>query len=340
MKELLTLGISSIPGLKTTERQILLHTIETEKEFLAIKPIELSYRFNRRLKNTIWNPAQLLREAEQIQATLKKKTVQFLTVLDTCYPPQLKEIYDPPFLLFWKGKLPFWNETFLGIVGTRHPTGGGRTASFRFAKEAAEIGMVIVSGIARGIDGEAHRGALAGRGITLAVVAHGPDTVYPPSNRKIGEQILETGGAILSEYPPGTTPLPYHFPARNRIISGLSRGVVVVEAPIGSGALITAEYALEQGRDLFVHRIGMDSPRGEGTRRLVEEGAPLVNSREDLLKEWNHWDEHIDTRNKGHDTPIHFTGSSGKSVSPGKWWAHRLEGELHPLAQDRSGGNR
>jgi len=338
MKKLLALGISSIPGLKTTERQILLHTLETEKEFLAIKPIELSYRFNRRLKNTIWDPARLLREAEQIQAALEKKTVQFLTVLDTCYPPQLKEIYDPPFLLFWKGKLPSWNETFLGIVGTRHPTGGGRTASYRFAKEAAEIGMVIVSGIARGIDGEAHRGALAGRGITLAVVAHGPDTVYPPSNRKIGEQILETGGALLSEYPPGTTPFPYHFPARNRIISGLSRGVVVVEAPIG--ALITAEYALEQGRDLFVHRIGMESPRGEGTRRLVEEGAPLVNSREDLLKEWNRWNEGMHITKEEQDAPLHFTGSPGTPVSPGKWWAYRLEGELYPLAQDRSGEKR
>jgi DNA processing protein len=260
MKELLALGISSIPGLKTTERQILLHTIETEKEFLGIKPIELSYRFNRRLKNTIWNPAQLLREAEQIQATLKKKTVQFLTVLDTCYPPQLKEIYDPPFLLFWKGKLPSWNETFLGIVGTRHPTGGGRTASFRFAKEAVEIGMVIVSGIAREsmekpIEGLWRKGNHPCCG--------SPWSGYGLSSFEPKDRRTNSGnrGAILSEYPPGTTPLPYHFPARNRIISGLSRGVVVVEAPIGSGALITAEYALEQGRDLFVHRIGMDSPR-------------------------------------------------------------------------------
>ncbi|HOV39122.1 MAG TPA: hypothetical protein PLG79_10390, partial [Spirochaetales bacterium] len=106
------------------------------------------------------------------------------------------------------------------------------------------------------------------------------------------------------------------------------------------GALITAEYALEQGRDLFVHRIGMESPRGEGTRRLVEEGAPLVNSREDLLKEWNRWNEGMHITKEEQDAPLHFTGSPGTPVSPGKWWAYRLEGELYPLAQDRSGEKR
>jgi DNA protecting protein DprA len=174
----------------------------------------------------------------------------------------------------------------VGVVGTRQPSGAGRGAAFSLAFELAGLGVGTVSGLARGIDAEAHRGSLAEGGRTIGVLGNGIDRVFPASSVPIGRQILESGGCILSEYPPGEPPRPYHFPGRNRIISGLSRAVVVVQAPEGSGALITAEYALEQGRELLVHADGLEGPAGSGTRALVNDGAPAVRGAADVLARW------------------------------------------------------
>lgn len=328
MKELLALSVGSIPSLRFHERVALLENLSGVAEFRSLKPIDLVSMFHRVPRNTIWDPPTLVESAEKTAKAMVKKGIQLLTPLDVTYPPQLKEIFDPPFLLFYRGSLPTWNETFLAVVGTRQPSGAGRKAAYSLSRDASKVGMVIVSGLARGIDGEAHRGALDGKGRTIAVLGHGPDSVYPLSNRKLGERILEEGGLFISEYPPGTAPLPYHFPARNRIISGLSRGVVVVEAPVGSGALITADYALEQGRDLFIHKAGMESVQGRGTRQLGEDGAPVLETCGDIL---NHWGLQREWGIEENSIPTRENEASNEKSTahtPGQWLAEQLRAEL------------
>jgi DNA processing protein len=153
-------------------------------------------------------------------------------------------------------------------------------------REFGERGIAVISGLALGIDSLAQRGCLDAGGYTLAVLGSGPDQIYPASNRDLARRILQSGGALLSEYKPGTKPFKWNFPARNRIISGLARGTIVVEAPARSGALHTAQFALEQGRDLWVASSGVASPVGEGTRRLAEEGSVVVSCAGDILAEW------------------------------------------------------
>jgi len=171
-------------------------------------------------------------------------------------------------------------------VGTRFPTGAAREAAFSLGFGLGREGIGVVSGLARGIDRDAHEGCVEAGGRSVAVLGNGIDAVYPSSSRCAAMAILSRGGCLLSEYPPGVPPVQYHFPARNRIISGLCRAVVVVQAPEKSGALITAEYALDQGRDLWVHEAGIAGSSGAGTRRLRDLGAPLLASSLDLLRDW------------------------------------------------------
>jgi DNA processing protein len=152
--------------------------------------------------------------------------------------------------------------------------------------DLAREGIGVASGLARGIDREAHEGCVAAGGYSIAVLGNGIDLLYPSSSAPLARALLKGGGVVVSEYPPGTPPLRFHFPARNRIISGLSRSVVVVQAPARSGALITAEYALEQGRDMYVHSAGLAGSAGDGTRRLAESGAPVIGSCEDIMRDW------------------------------------------------------
>ncbi|HUV06708.1 MAG TPA: DNA-processing protein DprA, partial [Spirochaetia bacterium] len=191
-----------------------------------------------------------------------------------------------PLLLFYRGSLPDGALPLVGVVGTRNPTGVARSSAFQMGFELSQGGIGVVSGLARGIDVEAHRGCLEGRAGAVAVLGNGLNTVYPVKNTHVGLRIIERGGVLLSEYPPDTPPLKHHFPARNRIISGLSRSVVVVQAPNSSGALITADYALEQGRDLFVHRIGLYGKTGSGSLRLANDGAKVIGSAEEIFREW------------------------------------------------------
>jgi len=162
----------------------------------------------------------------------------------------------------------------------------GAQRAFKLGRELGEAGIPVVSGLALGIDSMAHRGNIEGKAATVAVLGSGVDMIFPASNRDLARRILETGGAVVSEYPPGTVPAKWNFPARNRIISALARGVVIVEAPEKSGALITAQFALDQDRDLWVDSYGVKSPNGAGTARLVEDGAPVISSAEDILAEW------------------------------------------------------
>ena len=180
---------------------------------------------------------------------LNKAGIRIVTFLDESYPRHLLNVYDRPVLLYVAGHLHS-DDISIAIVGSRHASTYGKYTTDRISRELALRGATIVSGMARGIDSCAHRGALAANGRTIAVLGSGLDVIYPPENKKLFEAIVEQG-AVISEYPPGTQPLPFHFPARNRIISGMSYGVLVVEAGEKSGSLITAKLAMEQGREVF-----------------------------------------------------------------------------------------
>lgn len=207
--------------------------------------------------------------------------VRLVTFLDADYPRRLFEIGSPPPLLYCKGALPQW-EPAVALVGSRRPTRDGLKSAERLASELAAAGLLVVSGLARGIDTAAHRGALAGGGQTVAVLGCGVDVPYPPENGALSERIAAQG-CLLSEFPLTTQPLAEHFPRRNRIISGLSRGVLVVEAAEQSGSLITARYALDQGREVLAVPGPITVASCKGSNRLIKEGAALVDSVEDVL---------------------------------------------------------
>ncbi|MGQ9646241.1 MAG: DNA-processing protein DprA [Thermodesulfobacteriota bacterium] len=215
---------------------------------------------------------------------LKQVGAKVMTIRDASYPARLKEIYDPPPLLYVRGNLEEEDGLALAIVGSRKTTPYGRWITEKISEELARQGITIVSGLARGIDSFAHWGALSGGGRTIAVLGSGVDVVYPPENRSLYHKILNQG-AVLSEFPMGSPPEAGHFPKRNRIISGLSIGVVVVQASADSGSLITANYALEQGREVFAVPGNVGSESSRGTHQLIKDGAKLVESGEDILEE-------------------------------------------------------
>lgn len=200
------------------------------------------------------------------------------------FPPWLAEIPHPPRGIFISGQLPPHNMVAIAIVGTRRATPEGKEIAHRFAKQMAACGIVIISGLAFGIDEAAHRGALDGKGKTIAVLPCGTDKIYPRSNERLAQEIFETDGTIVTEYPSGTEPLPYRFLERNRIVSGLARGVLVVEAPESSGALVTGRLAAEQGRDCFVIPGSIHHPNFVGSHELIRKGAELVTKPEDILE--------------------------------------------------------
>lgn len=213
-------------------------------------------------------------------AALEDNDARIISFWDDDYPALLKTIHDPPALLYVIGHLS--EKTALAVVGSRRCTSAGKQTTSRFSRELADRGIVIVSGLARGIDSAAHAGALEAGGETIAVLGCGVDRIYPSENRGLYRRIAEAG-AIISEYLPGTEPLPGHFPGRNRIISGLSQGVLVVEAARGSGSLITAEFSLEQGREVFAVPGPITAPGSSGVNALLKDGARLVTEPQDIL---------------------------------------------------------
>ncbi len=215
---------------------------------------------------------------------IKKEKVTLISISDECYPANLKETYDPPFLLYVRGKLTDEDKNAISIVGTRRPTYYGRSTAERLGYELGIRGITIVSGMARGIDTFSHRGALKAKARTLAVLGSGLSNIYPRENKKLFHQIAEYG-AVISEFPMRMAPHRENFPRRNRLISGLSLGVVVVEAAQHSGSLITANFALEQGREVFAVPGKAGSVNTQGTHHLLKQGARLVESADDILEE-------------------------------------------------------
>jgi DNA processing protein len=225
-----------------------------------------------------------LEEAGQVGETLRARGIALLTLEDARYPANLRAIPDPPFLLYMEGEIQPEDQRAVAIVGTRQATPYGRQVTEKLSRELAERGVTVVSGMARGIDTAGHWGALRGEGRTLAVLGCGIDVVYPPENRALREAISKRG-ALLTEFPVGSAPIPGNFPQRNRIISGLALGVVIVEATADSGSLITAAAALEQGREVFAVPGNITSPRSQGANRLLKQGAKLVERVEDILED-------------------------------------------------------
>lgn len=211
---------------------------------------------------------------------------QVLTLGDPDYPPLLLQTADPPLLLYVQGAQERLVQPSLAIVGSRRPSAQGRDTARRFARELADGGWMVVSGLAQGIDGAAHEGALEGAAGTVAVVGTGLDRVYPPGHRALAHRIAERG-ALVSEYAPGTPPLPAHFPQRNRIIAALTRGTLVVEAALRSGSLITARLATEAGREVFAVPGSIHAPQSQGCHWLIKQGAKLIENPTDVLEEFD-----------------------------------------------------
>lgn len=224
------------------------------------------------------------RRAEEELAKVKKMGAEVLTLEDPRYPPLLRQIYDPPIVLYALGDVGVLTAPLLAIVGTRRPSPYGVNVATELARELARRGLVIVSGFARGIDAAAHRGALEAEGKTVAVLGTGLDVLYPWEHRGLAERIRERG-VLLTEFPLGVPPLAQNFPFRNRIISGMSLGVVVVEAAERSGSLITARLALEQDREVFAVPGPITSPQSHGPNYLIKCGAKLVQYWRDIIEE-------------------------------------------------------
>ncbi|MFE6794934.1 DNA-processing protein DprA [Paenibacillus chitinolyticus] len=242
----------------------------------------------------------------KIKASLEKYEslgIGILTRFDPGYPRLLEETAQPPWVLYCRGRQEVLQRPALGVVGTRTPTAYGRKAARELSMALSAAGFVVVSGLARGIDAEAHHGAKDGAGGTIAVLGVPPDRIYPPEHTRLHEEIIASGGLVVSEYPLGTVPHPGLFPLRNRVIAGLSLGVIVVEAAERSGSLITADLALEESRDVFAVPGPIHSPKSRGALSLIKQGAKMVTDPRDIYEEYMH----LST----------LSGQMGGSVQPG-----------------------
>jgi DNA processing protein len=285
-RRLRDLIIRRIPGINSQERIRLYQEFDKEEGLSILSKRTIEDILGRELSRVSVNREDLQGQAERDIRTMRIRGMDCVSFVSPRYPPLLRELYDPPALVFYRGILPDPEQVLVAVVGTRRPSSAAVSQAFDIGKALAGAGIPVVSGLALGIDAVAHRGNLEGGAPTVAVLGSSPEEVYPASNRTLARRIVEQGGVILSEYPPGTGPMKWNFPARNRIIAGLARGTVIVEAPASSGALITAQFALDQGRDLWVASSGMSSVRGDGTRKLAGEGAKVISGAEDILREW------------------------------------------------------
>jgi DNA processing protein len=290
----LALAISLIPLLGPLEQYELAMQCPDEKAFIKLKGMDL-YTQGAALKMTRvraerfkdFNGEALYEEALNIMGGLEKRGITIVSRFDESYPALLKNIYDPPFLLYAWGTFPKTDKPALAVVGTRRPSLQGRQETSFFVRECAPLLGSIVSGMALGIDGAAHKAALAEKAHTTAVLGSGFNYLYPSAHKGLAAKIIEQGGLLLSEFAPDTPPHHYNFPGRNRIVSGLCQGTVVMEAPLKSGTLITADFALEQGRDLFVHAFSLNSDPRNGVIELYEQGASALRRGSDLAALWN-----------------------------------------------------
>ncbi len=272
--------------------------LDQDKERVSYNALNLSLESNHRElkklkeKNGSWekswaayshiNPTSL--DPEKEFEKLAQKNIHLLLLEDEDFPNLLKEIPWPPHGIYLLGQKEIPNQNLLSIVGTRKATSAGKEIARSFAKKLTETGFTIVSGLALGIDTESHKGALESQKTTLAVIATGLDSIYPKINTELAKEILAQNGAIISEYPLGSPALPHRFLERNRIVSGLSQGTLIIEAPERSGSLATARFALDQNREVFVIPGPITHPNFKGSNQLIRQGATLITSPEEILE--------------------------------------------------------
>lgn len=275
-------------SLRCDEKERLLYAVEDVRTLERAGLDDLSLTLGRRMNFSAWEPRRAVVAARKDLRVAQSLGVRIVPVWSEDYPPLLRETYDPPFVLFVRGALPANSVPAVAVVGTRSPNNDGLRAARNISFEFARDGLPVISGLASGIDAAGHRGAVsASASPTFAVLGSGIDRIYPAANRTLAAAILRGAGGLISEYPPGFPVRRYHFPERNRIIAGLARWVLIVQAPERSGALITADYALDAGRELLVHTVGVTSEAAcVGTRALADDGAPVVSRVADLLPEW------------------------------------------------------
>ncbi|MDR1858339.1 MAG: DNA-processing protein DprA [Treponema sp.] len=287
---LLDLMITRLPGLSFPERISLCESCVAEPDLIQKTQSDVENIIGRKLK-AFWSIDKILRMAQKDAQAAALRGINWVSWQNTAYPPLLREVYDPPVLLFYKGRLPDPHVPLVAMVGTRKPSSQAAAQAYDIARGLGRSGISVVSGLAIGIDAMAHRGNIDGGAPTIAVLGSAVDEVYPSSNRALAHRILEMGGALISEYSPGTRPRKWTFPARNRIVSGMCRGVLIVEAPQKSGALIPARFAIDQNRDLWVASVGAECGEGRfdrrGTAALAADGAGTVYSASDILEAWN-----------------------------------------------------
>lgn len=279
------INLSAIPGVGATRiRALVAYFKSTEdifnasiKQLISVDGVEI------KTAKSIKDYSDFEYGTQQVNQA-SPKGVEIIDFWDERYPENLKRIYDPPAFIFVKGTLVKQDKHAISIVGTRLPSSYGKLVAEKIAKELAQKGLLIVSGLARGIDTISHWAAIQTGGRTIAVMGSGLDYIYPGENKKVAEKIIEQG-ALISEFPMGTKPDAVNFPRRNRIISGLSLGTIVIEAGVKSGALLTANYALEQNREIFAVPGNINSPKSIGTNQIIKDGAKLISSASDVLVE-------------------------------------------------------
>jgi DNA processing protein len=286
------LALSLMEGISRRDRLKLLETVTTEAELNRLNKALIEEKAGRTLRKTP-DIAKALAAADKTLKIAAGKGIRMTGYLSENYPPLLRESYEPPVLLYYRGVLSDPERPLVAMVGTRLPSSDGQAWAYQCGRKLGEAGVGVVSGLALGIDAMSHRGNVDGGGKTVAVLGSALDEVYPVVNRTLAKRILDSGGAMVSEYHLGTRPARWTFPERNRIIAGMARGCVVVEAPKKSGALITARYTTENNRDLWIGSVGALPRRdrrlekfGEGTRDLAEQGAKVIAGASAILDEW------------------------------------------------------
>ncbi|HEX7383279.1 MAG TPA: DNA-processing protein DprA [Burkholderiaceae bacterium] len=277
------LQLTLTPGLGAATLRGLLQKFGLPDQVLAAGRAELARQLGPETAQALDSPG-VASAVERALAWLERPGHAVVTLADAAYPRLLLEIADPPALLYCRGRAELLNSPALAVVGSRNATAQGASNAEQFARAFSAAGLTIVSGLAQGIDGAAHRGGLAAAGSTIAVLGTGVDRVYPKANAALAEEIAARG-LLVSEFPLGTQALAHHFPRRNRLISGLAQGCLVVEAALGSGSLITARSAAEQGREVFALPGSIHSPLSKGCHALIKQGAKLAESAEDVLSE-------------------------------------------------------
>jgi DNA processing protein len=275
-----------MPFLSAREKILLVDLLDGAVDVSVLCIGALQEITGRSLRGATWEPESWKALAAKDAAFMKASGTRALSYFDDGYPGLLRETARPPFMLYCRGRLPGSDTPALAIVGTRYPTGNGLRISAAFGEEAAQAGIPVVSGLARGVDAAAHRGSLLGGGPSFAVLGCGIDIVYPRANKELAARMISGGGGLLSEYPPGVTPTRWTFPERNRILAGLCRSTLVIEAPTGSGALITASFALEEGRDVYVAADCRGGIRSAGSDALIADGAPAVRNFDEIVADW------------------------------------------------------